>query len=228
MRRLLFALLLGLVPLPVHAQGSVTLNVCNMGAVDIDVFVSPAGNVFTSHIRPATCAVVAESDGGTEPAYVGLAFADAKGQWGAARRLSTFPTMGVKDIPLVTRLALSARGEPVPRPPNVLSLATRNETVRHGSANVSLPLQLLFQPSVPECRDVATGGGATIGNTTFIETTTICEELGYTMKVEAYPDSREIRLGAAAHVRIFLGRTLGNHDHRREDRDGLGGGRGGS
>lgn len=37
------------------------------------MFVSPSN----SHIRPATCVVVAESSGAMEPAYVGLAFADA-------------------------------------------------------------------------------------------------------------------------------------------------------
>ena len=132
MRRLAFALLFGvaLIPVPVHAQGSVTLNVCNTGAVDIDVFVSPAGNVFSSHIRPATCAVVAESEGGTEPAYVGLAFTDAKGQWGAARRFNGVPYMGVKELPFATRLAMFARGESVPSPPRVLSLATRNAPSR--------------------------------------------------------------------------------------------------
>ena len=78
MRRLVFALLLGLVfvPFPLHAQ-TVTLTVCNMGKVDIDVFVSQAG----THIRPATCTVVAASSGAMEPAYVGLAFADARASW---------------------------------------------------------------------------------------------------------------------------------------------------
>ena len=168
-----------------------TLNVCNMGKVDIDVFISSAGAALSSHIRPATCAAVAESDGGMQPVYVGLAFTDSKGQWGAARRLTPFPTMGVKELPAATWLAMKARGEKVPPQPNVLTLATRSETVRHGNANVSLPMQLLFQPNVPECRNVSTGGGTA----TIIEVATICENLGYTLKVEAYPDSREIRLG---------------------------------
>ncbi len=99
MRRLVFALLFGLVlvPLPVHAQ-SVTLTVCNMGKVDIDVFVS----LSNSHIRPATCVAVAESSGAMEPAYVGLAFTDARGQWGAARRFDGVPYMGVKNFPVAT------------------------------------------------------------------------------------------------------------------------------
>jgi hypothetical protein len=46
MRRLVLALLSGLVlpPLPVQAQGSVTLTVCNAGKVAIDVLLSQAGN----------------------------------------------------------------------------------------------------------------------------------------------------------------------------------------
>ena len=167
MRRLLFALLFGLVPLPLHAQ-SVTLSVCNVGKVDIDVFVS----LSNSHIRPATCAVVAKSAGAMEPAYVGLAFADSRGQWGAARRFDGVPYMGVKGLPLVTRLATTFGGEKVPPPANVLTQATRTETVRRGNANVSLPMQLLLQPRFPECRNVSTGGGATLGNTRVIERTT--------------------------------------------------------
>jgi hypothetical protein len=190
MRRVVFALLFGLVlvPLPLHAQ-SVTLTVCNMGKMDIDVLVSPSN----SNIRPANCVVVAKSSGAMEPAYVGLAFADARGQWGAARRFDGVPTMGVKNFPVATRLAMSLRRE---TPPRVLTLATRSQTVQRG--NVSLPMQLLFQPSIPDCRAVPTGGGATLGRTTIVEVTTICEDLGYTLKVEAYPDTREIRLGASS------------------------------
>jgi len=116
--------------------------------------------------------------------------------------------MGVKELPLATRLAMTGRGESVPRPPNVLSPATRSETVRRGGANVALPMQLLFQPGFPECRNVATGG-ATIGRTTIIERTTICEDLGYTLMVEAYPDSHEMRLGALSTSGFFWDGPLG-------------------
>ena len=46
-------LLFGLVhvPLPLYAQGSVTFGVCNAGKVDIDVFLSQAGKISSSHIR---------------------------------------------------------------------------------------------------------------------------------------------------------------------------------
>jgi len=97
MRRFVVVLLFGLVlvPLRVHPQGSgsVTLNICNTGTVDIDVFVSPVGKAFSSHIRPSTCAVVAETQGAAAPAYVGLAF--TPGDSGVRRAGSTpFPPWG--------------------------------------------------------------------------------------------------------------------------------------
>jgi hypothetical protein len=188
MRSLVFPLLFGLVlvPAPVQAQ-SVTLTVCNIGKVDIDVFIAMS----SSHIRPANCAVVARTSGSMEPAYVGLAFTDAQGQLRTARRFDRVPSMGDKNFPVATRLAMSSRRE---TPPGVLTLATGSETVRRGS--LSLPMQLLFQPSIPDCRAVPTGGGATLGRTTVIEVTQLCEDLGYTLKVEAYPDTREIRLAS--------------------------------
>ena len=193
MRRLVFALLCGLIllPLPVHAQGSVTLTVCNTGTVDIDVFVSGTG----THIRPSTCVAVAKAAGATQPTNVGLAFTDSRGQWGAARRFDGVPYMGVKDVPAGTKPAMRMRGEPVPSPVNVLSLATRSQTVQRGSASVSLPMQLLFQPRAPEC----VGTGTTVPDElrrTYVGRA-VCEDLGYTLNVEAYPDSREIRLASA-------------------------------
>ena len=81
------------VSVPVYAQ-SVYLQVCNAGKVDIDVFVSRAGNVSSSHVGSADCATVAESAGAMGAAYVGLALVDAHGQWGAARRLDVLPVRG--------------------------------------------------------------------------------------------------------------------------------------
>ena len=88
-------LLLGLatVSLPVHAQ-DVDLRVCNAGTVDVDVFVSRAGKISSTHIGAADCATVAESAGAMGPAYVGLALVDSRGQWGAARRLDVLPDLG--------------------------------------------------------------------------------------------------------------------------------------
>src|SRR6267378_2520158 len=75
-------LLVGLVTLsvPVYAQ-SVYFQVCNAGKVDVDVFVSGAGKVSTSHVGSADCATVVETAGAMGPAYVGLALVDSRGQW---------------------------------------------------------------------------------------------------------------------------------------------------
>src|SRR5205085_3775493 len=45
--------------LPLEAQGNVSLNVCNAGKVDVDVFLSQNGKVSDSHVRPADCASLA-------------------------------------------------------------------------------------------------------------------------------------------------------------------------
>lgn len=201
MSRLILVLLFGLAltPLAAHAQ-SVTLDVCDTGTIDVDVFVSRAGSVSNSHIRPSTCVAVAKTaGGGMQPAYLGLAFTDSRGQWGAARRFDRVPSMGVRGLPLATRLAMSARSEPLPRSPEILTGANSNATVRHGNANVSLPLQLLFQPPNPECRTVPTGNSSTstVGGrqTTTVEVTNSCEDVVYTLTVEPYADSREASLG---------------------------------
>ena len=78
------------VSVPVYAQ-SVYLQVCNAGKVDIDVFVSRAGNVSSSHVGSADCASVAESAGAMGAAYVGLALVDARGQWGPLGGSTSFP-----------------------------------------------------------------------------------------------------------------------------------------
>ena len=172
------------VSVPVYAQ-SVYLQVCNAGKVDIDVFVSRAGNVSSSHVGSADCASVAESAGAMGTAYVGLALFDARGQWGAARRLDLLP----------------ARGS------GAWSRANQNVTVRHGNTNVSLPMQLLFRPPVPTCTTHQTTSAA--ANLPLNATSaqrnaaaaadlnrpsgeTICDTLGYTLNVEAYAETGEI------------------------------------
>src|SRR5437762_5434166 len=175
---------LATVSMPVYAQ-SVRLQVCNAGKVDVDVFVSGAGKVSSSHVGSADCATVAETAGAMGPAYVGLAFVDSRGQWGAARRLDLLPALGE----------------------GVLSRATQNISVRHGSANVPLSTQLLFRPRLPTCTTPQTSSqvanlpfGATAAQRSAAESAdqlrpaseTSCDTLGYTLNVEAYADTGEI------------------------------------
>jgi len=188
MEKLVFraALLFALVnaSLSLHAQqGSVALSVCNAGKVDIDVFVAQSGKVSSAHIGAADCASVAESVGSMRPAYVGLAFVDARGQWGAARRQDLLPDFGI----------------------GVLTRAKQSVPVRHGNTTVSLPMQLLFQPREPKCTTYRSATDKLSVFATSAEreeaarldsmtgpTKTICEDLPYSLKVVAYPDSREI------------------------------------
>ena len=174
-------------PLPLIAQeASVSFKVCNAGKVDIDVFISRSGKVSNSRIGPADCAVVAESVGSMGPAYVGLAFADSRGQWGAVRRQDFLP-LDSGFLGVMTQV----QNQSVP--------------VRHGNTTVSLPMQLLFQPPVPICRTY-TGSAeldlplnATPADRAFARRLdsmgpkdTVCDQLGYVLNVLAYPDSREI------------------------------------
>ena len=185
--------------LPARAQ-TVALDVCNTGTIEIDVFVSRDGALSSSHLEPSTCADVAK--GATAEmleTYVGLAFADAHGQWGAPRRFDGVPDMGVREIPPALALGFAARGQAAPATPRVLTASSQTTTVRHGSAVVTLPLQLLFQPSIPQCSNVVRSsstvgfvGGQEQRERTYEE---VCERFVYTLTVDAYADSHEAGLG---------------------------------
>src|ERR1700692_1485620 len=75
--------------------GSVALSACNAGKAAIDVFFAQSGKVSSARIGAADCALIAKSAGSMGPAYVGLAFVDARGQWGAARRQDLLPDFGI-------------------------------------------------------------------------------------------------------------------------------------
>lgn len=199
MRRLVLAVLFGVAAsAPARAQ-TVTLDVCNIGAIDVDLFVSRAGAVSDSHLKPGTCQSAAK-DGtiGIQEAYLGIAFVDSQGHWGAPRRFDTIPYMGVRQLLNAVEIAGALQGKTLPRP-ETLTAATRNASVRHGNATVTLPLQLLFQSSMAGCRTVPTGRSTSsyIGGreTVTREYTEVCEDIIYTMTVAAYADSREASLG---------------------------------
>lgn len=174
------------VSFPLHAQGTISLQVCNAGTVDIDAVISQAGKVSSSHVGPADCAIVAKSAGAMGRTYVGLAFVDARKQWGAARRLDVLPFFGE----------------------GVLDPADQSVPVTHGNATVSLPMQMLFQPPAPSCSSPGPTNsaqmnlpiGATQAQVSAARSMdrnaprgeTICATPIYTLNVFAYPDSREI------------------------------------
>jgi hypothetical protein len=185
---LLFALVN--ISLPLHAQqGSVALSVCNAGKVAIDVFLAKGSHVASSHIVPGDCARVYSENAGL-PAYVGFALVDSHGQWGAARRLDLLPDFGFRN--------------PSAGPEEILNRADQNVSVRRGNRDVSMPMQLLFQPRVPKCTTYRSATERLSPFATDAERAearrldamspaeTVCEDLAYTLNALAYPDSREI------------------------------------
>jgi hypothetical protein len=175
------------VPAPLHAQqGSVALSVCNAGKVAVDVFVAKGSPVASRHIVPATCARVYSENAGL-PAYVGFGLVDSHGQWGTARRLDLLPDFGI----------------------GVLTKADKNVSIRQGGQDVSTPMQLLFKPRNPICREGVRSASANLPlNATANQRADAarldanssrlgldrpsCETLGYVLNVLAYPDTREI------------------------------------
>ena len=172
---------------PRRAEPRVGLNICNDGKVDFDAFaqIRQAG-VTGAHVVRGDCVHVYEGEGA--PAYVGLAFADSHGQWGAPRRLDLLPSEVGAGI-AATRL---------------WSKADQRISVKHGAGNVSMPMQLLFTPEVPGCRTVGadTTGvfGANPQQTQQIKDAinqqtngkTVCDSFEHTLTVVAYPDTHEV------------------------------------
>jgi hypothetical protein len=173
-------------PVCLDAQStSVTFLVCNAGKTDVDVFFSQSGKVTSNNARLGECATMAHSEGAMAPAYVGIAFTDSRGQWGAARR---------HDILLDSD---KEAFEP----------ANQNVSVKHGNSNVTLPMKLYFHPRTPECHSsvstpmaqypslAPTAGEkaraeAQAASMATVDTT--CENLEYKLYVEAYPDTKEL------------------------------------
>jgi hypothetical protein len=154
-------------------RARVGLDICNGGKVDLDALLVKQGSVASTHLAPRDCAHVYEEDG-APPAYVGLAFVDARGQWGTARRQDLLPDFGL----------------------GVLNRANQSAPVRHGNTTVSLPMQLLFQPRVPKCTTLELPSPnpfateAERARTRRFET--VCDSLDYTLNAVAYPDTREV------------------------------------
>lgn len=170
---------------PRRGEPRAGLNVCNGGKVDFDAL-AQTGNagVTSAHVVPGDCVHVYE--GGGAQAYVGLAFNDSKGQWGAPRRLDLLPNKpGSESDPLWSK-------------------ADQRVSVKHGTGNVSLPMQLLFSPEVPVCTTPRSQTDSLPYNATRTQISaagtydalhppqTNCGNFNYTLNVVAYADTHEV------------------------------------
>jgi hypothetical protein len=171
--------------LPLLADsGSLSFRICNAGTVEVDAFAVMNGQVVAKHLVSGACALVYD-DISAPPAYLGFAFTNARGQWGAPRRLDLIPDF------------------------DGLDLANQNVPVPHGNTNVSVRMPLVFRPHPPPCKVYQPYSeaarlplGATPGQIRRAEVSdalrgnaggeTICEHLDYTFNVLAYPDTSEL------------------------------------
>jgi hypothetical protein len=191
-----FAGLLFLLALPAVAQDGAgkdkdfVLAVCNGGKIPVDAFAAVNTPPAVVNIAPDACQDV-YTGGKNEPAYVGFAFPDAKGQWGAPRRYDFTPSM--------------AKG--------VLTRANQSVSVRRGNQTVTTAAQFAFRAEDRVCQ--STGGtspspnqdalplSATAGQRAAAAAadnnlpksggTTICTHYYYEMIVAAYADTHELQ-----------------------------------
>jgi len=181
----IFAFVVGPCYLNAATTTSVTFWLCNAGKTDVDVFCSQSGQVTSKHVGSADCVSVAHKEGAMGPGYVGLGFTDVRGQWGAPRRLD---------------LILESDRE-------AFDTANESTTVKRGNANVALPMKLYFHPAEPRCEIFTNTPVAQYPSLNPTPTQkaraeaqaaamatheTICQQLEYTLNVEAYPDTKEL------------------------------------
>lgn len=185
--------MLAFLPSPLHAQtATVSFRVCNAGKTAVDIVVAQSAQGSTVHIAYADCATIAGSEGAMAERYVAIAFVDAHGQWGAAKRLDLMPewASGVLDD-FIDRNAHTA-------------------AVRHGASTVTLPTELLLHPPTPQCHTESDTTSAVsplpLGATASQKFTAtlqdhnrpatsggvFCDQWEYTLNVEAYPSTREV------------------------------------
>ena len=175
--------------IPRREGARVGLDICNAGESEFDAFVVRQGRAATTHLAPRDCAHVYEETGGG--AYVGFAFADGRGQWGAPRRIDLFPnTFGSYNAP--TR---------------VWSDAGQSFPANRGGRSVSMPMQLLFSPPAATCTTSepysavahlpfnatsAQRSAAYAQDANMPAPQTTCSSFDYALNAVAYPDTREV------------------------------------
>jgi hypothetical protein len=175
---------------PRRAAERVGLNICNDGKVDFDAFVQMRqAGVTSAHVVPRDCVHVYEAGGAA--AYIGFAFADSHGQWGGPRRLDLLPNYSGSDN----------------APTRVWSNADQSVSVKRGTREVSLPMQLLFNPPAAACHTsqpysavehLPFGATAAQRSAAYAQDSsspgpvTTCDSFDYTLNVVAYPDTHEV------------------------------------
>ena len=176
--------------IPRRQGARVGLDICNAGQIEFDTFVVRQGRASTTHLAPRDCAHVYEETGGG--AYVGFAFADGRGQWGAPRRIDLLPnTFGSFNAP--TRVWSAGAGQSFP--------------VNRGGRSLSMPMQLLFSPPVASCTTSepysavahlplnatsAQRAAANLQDQDMPAPQTTCSSFDYALNAVAYPDTREV------------------------------------
>ena len=194
-------------PCPCTPRGASHLTVCNTGAVDIDVWSHPRAvySARTSAPRRARCRRERRRNRTGISGTCVYRLSRTVGRGAQVRRRSLH---GRPRAPLGNQSGHDFLGREKD--------ACRSQSAHHGGGKPHDPARkriraaaVALQPGYPECRNVATGNSATVGNTDDRRRTTVCEDLGYTLTVEAYPDSREINLGALGVGGFFSDGPLG-------------------
>jgi len=168
-----------------HLQGArVGLDVCNAGEVAFDAIVAAHGRTSSAHLAPRDCAHLYEQNGG--PAYVGFAFNDKSGKWGAPRRIDLLPNgFGSYNAPT-----------------GVWAASSERVSVPHGGGAVLLPTQMEFQPPAAHCitrerhhteiNYMFKPGDPRYATEVSDGTSTTCDSFDYALNVTAYADTHEV------------------------------------
>jgi hypothetical protein len=169
-----FASLLFLLAVPAVAQDGTAkdfvLAVCNGGKIAFDAFAAVNTPPALVNVAPDACQEI-YTGGKDDPAYVGFAFQDAKGQWGAPRRYDFMPSL----------------------PKGVLARANQNASVRRGNQTVTTAAQFTFrsEPRICTTSEVLVDPFNPRGGKTF---NTTCSHYYYEIIAAAYADTHELSI----------------------------------
>ena len=199
------ALLLGtaLCQFPVFADGTY-VGVCNAGKAEFDAYLVAGGMTYAQHVKPIQCVQLAESKGQMGQATIGIGFTDPNGQYVGAKRFDRLPDW---NAPFDAQAGI----------PAVAREAHTTLAVKHGTASVTIPGLLVFQPGRQWCTSPPSQTGLTqaelsattprerqlvgqadamieAGRRATPQPGTVCTYPGYQLTVSAYPETHEVAL----------------------------------